>query len=81
MDDRSDMMVLDDAVSYSISPENPKGEKGKGAMATEGFGAGAARELGKGWKIHPCELIKPGETLTLADMDGSGMIESMWFGG
>jgi len=32
----------------SISPENFTGEKGKAGMATEGTGARAARDLGRG---------------------------------
>jgi len=37
---------LSNAQSFSISPENPTGEKGQGGMASEGTGANAARELG-----------------------------------
>ena len=44
---------LSDAKTRSISGENPTGEKGKGAMATEGSGAKMARELGQGWKVNP----------------------------
>ena len=39
--------------SFSISPENLSGEKGKGGMAVEGSASGAARELGQGWKVNP----------------------------
>lgn len=49
----SDIYRLSDAKSRSISPENPTEEKGKGGTATEGTGASAARDLGKGWKISP----------------------------
>jgi hypothetical protein len=69
---------LSDAHSYSISPENPTGEKGKGGMATAGTGAHAARELGQGWKISPSISIEPGQTVTLADISGSGQIEHIW---
>jgi hypothetical protein len=37
---------LSNAKSRSISPENFRGEKGKGGMATEGTGAKPARDLG-----------------------------------
>ena len=47
--------------SRSISPENFTGEKGKGGMALDGTGAGAARGLGQGWKISPSVEIAPGE--------------------
>ena len=44
----SDLTRLSNAVTRSISAENFKGEKGKGAMATEGVHARSARELGQG---------------------------------
>jgi hypothetical protein len=62
----------------SISPENPTGEKGKGGMATEGTGAKAARDLGKGWKISPSVEIAAGATYTVADISGSGAIQHIW---
>ncbi len=71
---------LTDAQSRSISPENFTGEKGKGGMATleEGSAARAARELGQGWKVNPYINIKPGETFTLGEMDGPGIIHHIW---
>ena len=69
---------LSQARSFSISPENFTGEKGKGGMATEGTGANCARELGQGWKISPSVHIKAGETFTLAEIDGSGAIQQIW---
>src|SRR5437870_3849555 len=53
---------LSSAQTRSISPENMSGEKGKGAMALEGTGARAARELGRGWKVSPSVEIESGET-------------------
>jgi hypothetical protein len=50
---------LSDAQTRSISPENFTGEKGKGGMATEGTGAHAARDLGRGWKVSPSVRIEP----------------------
>src|ERR1700754_4902044 len=41
-----DIYRLSNAKSFSISPENPTGAKGKGGMATDGSGAKAARDLG-----------------------------------
>lgn len=67
-------------ITRSISPENPSGEKGKGGMA-DPVPNEAARELGRGWKCRPFIEVEPGETLDLADISGSGAIESMWFGG
>jgi len=69
---------LSDAQSRSISPENFTGEKGKAAMATEGTGKNAARELGQGWKVSPSVRIKAGSTFTLAEIDGSGAIQQIW---
>ncbi|MBX3013565.1 MAG: DUF2961 domain-containing protein [Caldilineaceae bacterium] len=69
---------LSKAQSRSISPENFTGEKGKGGMATEGTGADCARELGQGWKISPSVAIQPGETFTLADIEGQGAIQQIW---
>jgi hypothetical protein len=66
------------AKSRSISPENFTGEKGKGGMATEGTGAGAARDLGKTWKVSPSVRIKAKTTFTLADVEGPGAIQSIW---
>lgn len=72
------LSVLSNAETRSISPENFSGEKGKGGMATEGTGANAARDLGQGWKISPSVAIEAGETLTLADIVGSGAIQQIW---
>jgi len=71
---------LSKAKTRSISAENPTGEKGKGAMA-EADPRGPARELGPGWKCRPAVPIAPGETLTIADIEGPGAIQSMWWGG
>jgi len=70
---------LSNAKTRSISAENFTGEKGKGGMATEGTGKGAARDLGQGWKVSPCIKIKKGETFTLADIKGPGAIQQIWF--
>jgi Protein of unknown function (DUF2961) len=74
----SNIYRLSGAKTYSISSENPTGAKGKGGMATEGTGARAARDLGQGWKISPSMRIEAGQTLTLADISGSGQIEHIW---
>jgi hypothetical protein len=69
---------LSHAKSRSISPENFTGEKGRGGMSTDGPAANAARGLGQGWKVSPYVIIPPGETFTLADIEGSGAIQSIW---
>lgn len=66
------------AKTRSISPENFKGAKGAGGMATEGTGANCARELGQGWKISPSVVIKPGQVFEIADIEGSGAIQQIW---
>ena len=63
--------------SRAISAENPTGEKGKGAMACPD-GEDPARELGQGWKVHPCIILNAGETETLMDNEGPGVIRHMW---
>jgi hypothetical protein len=69
---------LSSAQTRSISPENFSGEKGAGGMATEGTGANAARDLGRGWKLSPSIKIAPGEPRVLAQIDGSGAIQHIW---
>ena len=77
----SDLTRLSTARSRSISPENFSGASGQGGRATDGMGANAARDLGPGWKVSPCVQIKPGETFTLADIQGPGAVQSLWFTG
>jgi len=75
---------VSDAKTRSISSENPTGGKGTGGMAevprdpATGEPTGPARELGRGWKAHPYDDIKPGQTLTLADIEGPGAIQHIW---
>ena len=75
---------LSNAQSRSISPENFTGEKGKGAMAdpvrdkdvrNKANAAGPAKDLGKGWKVNPFIIVKPGETVTIAEIDGPGAMK------
>lgn len=67
---------LSDSKTRLISPENFTGEKGKGGMATldEGSAAKAARKLGQGWKVNPFIHKQLGETFTLGEINGSGVI-------
>ena len=77
---------LSDAKTRSISPENFTGEKGKGGMAdpadkdnsNTANASNAARDLGQGWKVNPYVRIKPGETFTMAEIDGPGAIQHIW---
>jgi hypothetical protein len=72
---------LSSARSRSISPENFPGAPGQGGMATEGTGASAARDLGRGWKVSPSVRIDAGQTFVLGEIDGPGTIQSLWFTG
>lgn len=69
--------LLLDAETRSISAENPTGEKGGGAKA-EPTPDNPASMLGKGWKVRPCITLKAGETVTLADIQGPGVIQHIW---
>ena len=83
----SNLSKLSNAKTRSISPENFSGKKGKGGMAVPNEKEGArnqanasraARELGVGWKVNPYVHIGAGETFTLAEIDGSGIIQHIW---
>jgi hypothetical protein len=74
----SNIFRLSDAKTRSISPENFKGEKGKGGMAAEGTGKAASRDLGQGWKVSPSVIIKSRTTFTIAEIDGPGSIQHIW---
>ncbi len=69
---------LSSAKSRSISPENFTGGKGRAAMATEGTGKNAARDLGQGWKVSPSVHIKAKTTFTLGEIQGPGCIQQIW---
>ena len=74
------------AKTRSISPENFTGEKGSGAKAVPtdplvrnvNNASRAARDLGEGWKVNPFVIIEPGETLTLAEIEGPGAVQHIW---
>ncbi len=72
---------LSTAQTRSICAENPTGAKGAGGMATEGTGANCARDLGQGWKVSPCASVEAGELFTMADIEGTGAIQSIWIAG
>ena len=74
----SNLYRLSNARSYSLSPENPTGGKGKGAMAAEGSASKAARDLGLGWKVNPFVIIEPHKTFTLGEINAQGAIQHIW---
>ncbi len=77
---------LSNARTRSISPENFTGEKGKGGMArledkniiNAANASNAARDLGQGWKVNPFVKINPRETITIAEVEGTGAIQHIW---
>jgi hypothetical protein len=77
---------LSNAQTRSISPENFTGEKGKAGMAkpedkdtpNQANASNSARDLGQGWKVNPFIRIQPGETFTMAEINGSGAIQHIW---
>jgi len=76
--------LLSNVRTRSISPENPTGVKGKGGMAIPDPAnpdlphSRAAVDLGQGWKVKPFLKPKAGETVTLMDVDGPGIIQHIW---
>jgi hypothetical protein len=74
----SNLYRLSKAKTFSISPENPTGGKGKGGMATQGTASHEARDLGQGWKVNPFIVVEPHKTATLADISGQGAIQHIW---
>lgn len=67
----SGLAALRSGRSRAINAENPTGEKGRGGMA-----AGA---LGPSRKGSPCiPVLKKGETVTLANIRGAGVIRHIW---
>jgi len=84
--DLGNLYRLSNAQTRSISPENFTGEKGKGGMAkiedkdkvNVANASFAARDLGQGWKVNPYIRIQAGETITIAEIEGSGAIQHIW---
>ena len=75
--------LMTGAQTRSISPENPTGGKGQGAMMVPKLGDPEQpftqfAYLGQGWKTRPFVNLKAGEKRTLMDVDGPGVIEHMW---
>lgn len=81
----SALPFLTESRTRSISAENTTGAKGAGAMAVPdpaearpAASARAADDLGQGWKVRPFLRVNKGETVTLMDVDGPGMIQHIW---
>ncbi len=81
--DLATLSLLSDARTRSICSENRSGAKSGGARdfpptGPDGRPAGVARDLGQGWKVHPCDTIATGETFVMADIEGPGCIQHIW---
>jgi len=83
--DLASLPVLTAARTRSVSAENPTGARGRGGMAvpdpTEAEfpdSARAADTLGRGWKVRPFLRVDKGQTATLMDVDGPGVIQHIW---
>src|SRR5208283_657407 len=77
--------LLNEARTRSISAENLSGAKGQGGMAIPNpreakpaASARAADDLGQGWKVKPFLRVNAGETVTLMDVDGPGVIQHIF---
>ncbi|MCI1642272.1 MAG: DUF2961 domain-containing protein [Actinomyces sp.] len=57
--------------SRAITAENPQGDPGAGGTASS--------HLGPSRKGRPCVTIQPGETATIAQIEGPGEIRHIWF--
>ncbi|MGP4039531.1 glycoside hydrolase family 172 protein [Gracilibacillus sp. D59] len=67
----STLPLTNNVKSRAITAENPKGEKGAGGKA--------ASHLGPSRKGSPClRDVQPGETVTLCDIEGPGVIQHIW---
>jgi hypothetical protein len=80
----SGLPILGAGESRMVSPENPTGEKGKGAMAVPDPknpdlpASSAAARLGQGWKVRPFVQVPAHSTITIMDVAGAATIEHIW---
>ena len=61
--------MISNAKTFAFSAENPTGARAGGSKG------------GDCTKLSPTMTIRAGETVTLVDTDGPGMIQSIWFTG
>ncbi len=73
----SALPLIRDSETRSISAENPTGEKGGGAKAIPGQDSPASH-LGTGWKVRPAIDLPSKQTVTLAAIDGPGIVQHIW---
>lgn len=92
MPDLGNLARLSDATTRVVTAENVYGRAGAGGRAEVSdtppedvarIGqpwdrSGPARELGTGWKVRPFTRVPPGQTVTILDVDGPGVIQHIW---
>ena len=61
--------LINNDKTFAFSAENPTGARGGGSRG------------GDCTKLSPTVTIHAGETVTLAEVEGSGLIQNMWFTG
>ena len=66
------------AETRAITAENPTGARGGGAHSVPPPHYGAS-EMGKGWKAKPCVSLLPRQVTTIAEIEGPGVIQHIWF--
>jgi hypothetical protein len=72
------------ARTRTISAENVTGGRGEGALAVPDLNdadlphSRLAIDLGRGFKVRPFGWCRRGETLTIADVAGAGVIRHIW---
>lgn len=74
----SNLYMLSEAESRSITPENLTGGKGEGGRVKATEGNAKANAAKYGWKANPYIFIEPGQEVTLGEIDGSGIINHIW---
>ncbi|MGI5868551.1 MAG: glycoside hydrolase family 172 protein [Kiritimatiellia bacterium] len=82
----ANLASLADEQTRCITAENPTGAPGMGGRAEPGDPATrnvnnasrSARDLGRGWKVNPYFIVNSGETVSLADIQGPGVIRHIW---
>ena len=77
MDMLSSLYSMAGAVTRQVNAENPTGGKGA-ACGCESTPNTPGERLGTGWKTRPFFVAGPGETITVADIDGPGIVNEIF---
>jgi len=71
----ADIIQSEDALDQRREPPERQGRR---RSVDERPGSPLRTGPRPGWKVYPYVVIKPGETYTVADIEGLGAIQSMW---